>query len=596
MSKKTEKLNNSQEFNISGFWLRSWKLLTLLHKQIKILLVLLVVFELSKFVIPYLFKLIIDSITNFNLEDVDKIVYLIIAMFIAGEISAIIDYFTDSRIMRIVNSAENYLPVNAQKKMLSLSLSYHEKENTGNKISKIQRGVDKIINLLSNFFWDVLPTVIQVILTTGVLFVVDYRFGLIFLFFAPIFGWLSFRLNKNVYPYRKARHDDYEISAGLMAQAIININTVKSFVQEKREESKYTKIRDKIKSNIKKEFGLVLKYNWARNLVINVGRTVIIFFGVYLITKGAITIGSLVFVVTISDKALISLFRISRLYDRIMESAEAIDRLYFLEQEKSNIINKPNGLKPKEIIGQVEFKGVSFKYDDASQKALGKVSLKISSGCVTALVGPSGGGKTTVARMIYRHYDPQAGIVRLDDKDLRDYDLYSFRKFIAIVPQEVEIFDSSVRDNIAYANPGASLREIKAVAKIANAEEFINNLKDGYDTLVGERGIKLSGGQRQRVGIARAILANPRILIFDEATSNLDSYSEKLIQDAISKIRKGRTMIIIAHRLSTIKKADKIIVLENGQIAEQGSHYELAQTGGGLYAKLLKLQEVGDVE
>ncbi|MFZ2834920.1 MAG: ATP-binding cassette domain-containing protein, partial [Candidatus Moraniibacteriota bacterium] len=201
-----------------------------------------------------------------------------------------------------------------------------------------------------------------------------------------------------------------------------------------------------------------------------------------------------------------------------------------------------------------------------------------------------------VVRMIYRHYDPSGGQILLDGKDLKDYDLYAFRRFIAIVPQEVEIFDTSVRDNISYAKPNATISEIKAAARIANAEEFILQLKDGYNTTVGERGIKLSGGQRQRLGIARAILANPRILIFDEATSSLDSYSERLIQDAMDKISKNRTVILIAHRLSTIKKADKIIVLERGKVVEQGNHLELSRVNGGLYHKLIKLQEVGDVE
>ena len=215
---------------------------------------------------------------------------------------------------------------------------------------------------------------------------------------------------------------------------------------------------------------------------------------------------------------------------------------------------------------------------------------------MTALVGPSGGGKTTAVRMIYRHYDPTSGQILLDGKDLRDYDLYAFRKSIAIVPQDVDIFDTSIKENIAYAKPKATMKEIEAVARIANSEEFILQLSDGYNTMVGERGVKLSGGQRQRIGIARAILANPKILIFDEATSNLDSQSERLIQDAMDKISKNRTVIMIAHRLSTIKKADKIVVLEKGKVVEVGSHFELARSNGGLYQKLLQLQQMGEVD
>ncbi len=340
----------------------------------------------------------------------------------------------------------------------------------------------------------------------------------------------------------------------------------------------------------------ILKTNLKKNLVIDVGRRLILLFGVLLVWKGNMTIGSLVFVFMISEKALISLYRISRIHDRIMESSEAVDRLYWLSLEKSAVINKKGGLKPKQIGGKIEFKNASFIYKGSDLRALDRVNLKIRPGCVTALVGPSGGGKTTVARMIYRHYDPSEGKILLDDVNLKDYDLYALRRFFAIVPQDVEIFNTSVRENIAYAKSNVSFKEIKAAARIANAEEFIDDLKDGYDAVVGERGVKLSGGQKQRIGIARAILANPSILIFDEATSNLDSCSERLIQEAMDKISKSRTVIIIAHRLSTIKKADKIVVLERGGVVEEGSHFELSKIDGGLYQKLLYLQQMGEID
>jgi ABC-type multidrug transport system fused ATPase/permease subunit len=279
-----------------------------------------------------------------------------------------------------------------------------------------------------------------------------------------------------------------------------------------------------------------------------------------------------------------------------MESSEPVARLYELNLEEARIKNPVNGIKPKNLQGEIEFRNVSYAYSDNSRKALRDVSFKIKPHQMTALVGPSGGGKTTSARMIFRHYDPQKGAVLLDGEDLRKYDLPSFRKQIAIVPQDVEVFNNSIKENIAYARPEASFAEIKKAAQIANAEEFINNLEKGYDTEVGERGIKLSGGQRQRIGIARAILADPKILIFDEATSNLDSYSEKLIQEAMEKIRKNRTVIVIAHRLSTIKKSDQIFVLEDGQLVEKGTHTQLAQEKCGLYRKLIDLQKIHQVE
>jgi ABC-type multidrug transport system fused ATPase/permease subunit len=545
---------------------------------------------------PYMLKIIIDKIANFDPAQLGIILLLVGAMFLANQVFSLLDFVADKKIFKILGGIITYLANDAHKKMVFLSLGYHEKENTGSKIIKINRGIDKIDTLFGNFFWEVAPTIFQVIFTTITLFVVNWRFGVIVLIFVPAFVFLTLKVNAMVFPFRRKRFDQQEAAASIMTQSIININTVKSFVAELREYVQFSRATESVKSSLLKEYDKILKFNLARNLVIDLGRAFVLIFGIYLVVRGQITIGSVVFVYTISEKALLSLFRISRLYDRIMESSEAVERLHTLSKEESEIVNVAKGIKPKSIEGRLEFKNLSFFYKDSNNRALSKVNFTINSGCVTALVGPSGGGKTTVVRMIYRHYDPAEGQVLLDGKDLREYDLFAFRKFMAIVPQEVEIFDTSIKENIAYAKPTASMDEVMAAARTANAEEFILQLKDGYDTTVGERGIKLSGGQRQRVGIARAILANPRILIFDEATSSLDSYSERLIQDAMDKIRKNRTVIVIAHRLSTIKKADKIVVLEKGRVVEEGNHIELSRLSGGLYQKLIKLQAVGDVE
>ncbi len=589
-------MKNQTKIDLKRFWTRLWKLLEPSHKQITRLLVLTMALEIVDLAGPYILKVVIDKITNFNAEQMGIILGLVILMFLVNQFVSIIDYFRDRKVFDILTDALSYLANNAHKKMVFLSLGYHEKENTGSKVIKITRGIDKIDNLFGNFFWEVAPTIFQIIFTTIALFVIDWRFGTIILVFVPAFIFLTLRVNAMVFPFRKKRFDQQEVAAGLMTQSIVNINTVKSFVQELREYNHFSRETKNVKNSILQEYRGILKYNLIRTLVIDLGRGFMLLFGIYLVINGQITVGSLVFVYTISEKGLISLFRISRLYDRIMESSEAVERLYLLSMEKSEIKNNPNGLNPKNIEGKIEFQKTSFCYKDSDNRALNKVNFTINSGCVTALVGPSGGGKTTAVRMIYRHYDPDNGRILLDGKDLREYDLYAFRKFISIVPQEVEIFDTSVRENIAYAKPKASMEEVMAAARTANAEEFILQLRNGYDTMVGERGIKLSGGQRQRVGIARAILANPRILIFDEATSSLDSYSERLIQDAMDKISKNRTVITIAHRLSTIKKADKIIVLERGIVVEEGNHTELSRMDGGLYQKLIKLQTMGDVE
>lgn len=581
---------------LDNFWRKLWDLIKPSHSRVKKIIFSIAVFELVKLSGPYLLKLIIDHLTSSGLKEIMPLIYLVILMFVSEQVSSLLGYFKDRQIFKILIDIEYYLPILAGKKLLGLSLSYHEKENTGNKISKIERGIQKISELVGNISFEVAPTFLQLIVTVIVLFIVNIWIGLSFLFFAPLAVFMTYRANKILYPLRKKRHIDYEISVGKITQSIININTVKSFAQEEREMKEYGDIRKIIKENEIKEWFRMLKFNFTRNSFIGLGRITILVLGAFLAWRGSISVGTVIFVITLSEKSYLSLFRLSRFYDRIAEGAEAVSRLVDLINEEIDIKNPSGGIIPKMAIGEVKFKNVTFRYNSGEEKALDNVSVKIPAGCVTALVGPSGGGKTTLARMIYRHYDPQAGEVLFDGINLKKYDLFAYRKLLAIVPQEVEIFNLSIAENISYANTKVDFKEIQAVARIANAEEFIKKLLKKYDTLVGERGIKLSGGQRQRVGIARAVLANPKILIFDEATSNLDSYSEKLIQEALEKVRKGRTLIIIAHRLSTIKKADKIIVLENGKIVEEGSHFELAKTTGGLYAKLLKLQEVGDIE
>lgn len=587
---------DSKPFDVRLFWERFWYLLKPSHRQIKRLIVLIVVVELTRMIGPYLLKLIIDAITHLQPGIFSWIIILIIAMFVSNQSVAFLNFFADKKIFAILGDVIVYLSRNAHRNMVFLDLSYHEKENTGNKITKIQRGVDKIEGLVGSLFWEVVPTLFQAVFSTIVLFVINWRFGMLFLIFIPLFIALTFRLNKDVFEPRRKRYTLEEEASGMMTQSIININTVKSFVQEESENSRFKQRVNAMREMLLFEFGKVRRYNLGRFFIIDFGRVTLLLTGVYLVQQGNITVGSLVFVYTISEKSLLSLFRISRLYDQIMQSSEAVNRLHDLSRALPDIINPENGVKPNSIEGLIEFRDMSFQYKGSKRMALKNVNVTIPAGSMTALVGPSGGGKTTLARMVYRHYDPTQGQVLLDNVDLKEYDLYAFRRYMAIVPQEVEVFNTSVRDNIGYAKDEASFEEIEAAAKIANADEFITQLSNGYDTLVGERGIKLSGGQRQRLGIARAILANPRILIFDEATSSLDSQSERLIQEAMDKISKNRTVIVIAHRLSTIKKADKIIVLEQGQVVEEGNHLELASAEGGLYQKLLKLQALGELD
>jgi len=596
MTMETNKQIVTETITWKRFWVELWRLLASFRRlffSIASVILAAAILDLGK---PYILKLVIDGLTNFSKDQFLFLLKLIVLYLATDEFRSLIQYLVDRRILKLLVKVEYFLGMKAQEKLVFLSLGYHERQNTGSKIIKIEKGVDKISEFLNNMFWEVLPTVFQLLFTMVALFWSDWRIGLSFLFFAPLFIYITYWSNKKMYPIRKAIFRDYEIASGKMGQAIININAVQSFVQEDNELKGFGHIKADIRDNEDKQWGWMMKVSLGRNFIVDFGRSAVLLLGVYLVYEGLISVGSLIFVFTLSEQAYASLYRLSRFYDKMEEGREGVNRLISLFNEESEIVNPVNGLKPLTIQGEIKFEHASFYYNINKRPAVRDLDFAIKPGSITALVGPSGGGKTTVARLVYRHYDPQEGRVLLDGQDLRSYDLQGFRKFLAIVPQEVEIFDLTIAQNIAYARPDATHEEIVEAARIANADEFISRLEKGYETMTGERGIKLSGGQRQRLGIARAILANPRILIFDEATSNLDSQSEVLIQDAMRKISRERTMIIIAHRLSTIKQADNIVVLEGGRVVEQGSHQELASAHGGLYAKLLKLQALGEVD
>lgn len=570
-----------------------FKLMKPYFKTVVFLFVFIIIIEAVKMIGPYILKLLIDGLYSFSINKLNYFIFLIIFFFLSLVVVSIMDYFKDRKIFGMLIKAEYDIPVKCQKKLLELDLAYHQKEETGNKITKIERGIFKFTDLLGTIFWELLPVIFQIIYTSIIFIIIDYRFFLVFIIFSFVLVYLNISINKNIYPTRKLRYKSYEQASGKMVQSIINVNTVQSFSQQKKEIEEYSFLKNNILKAENKEWFYILKFANLREILVGLGRVLFLFFGIFFVVKNQISIGTLVWMITLSEKSFSTLSRAFRLYDRFAEGAEGINRISELLKTESLILN--NGkTKLNKVNGSINFKNVTFAYQ-GDNNILDNINLNIPAQSITALVGPSGGGKTTIARLIFRHFDPISGEVLLDDYNLKDLELFNLRSFLSIVPQDVEVFNSSIADNIAYSKKEISLNEIKAAAKVANIDEFIESLPDKYNSLVGERGVKLSGGQRQRIGIARAVLANPKVLIFDEATSNLDAESERLIQDAIFKISKNKTIIIIAHRLSTIKMADKIIVIENGQVVEEGMHLQLMNKKDGLYKKLVDLQSIGEV-
>jgi len=459
-----EKAKDKEVISWSLFWQEFLKLLKPYKKFFNSITFFIVLIALLDLLSPFILKLLIDGLNGFNTDNLMYLVKLIILYLVSSQANSLFGYLSDRRILRLLVEVEYDLGVKAQAKLVSLDLGYHERENTGAKIVKIERGVDKISQFINSIFWEVIPTLIQLVLTVFALFWADWRIGASFLFLAPLYILVTYFANKRMYPIRKEIYRDYETASGKMGQSIMNINAVQSFVQEKRELGEFDKIKTHIRDNEDKQWGWMMKIGLGRNAIIDIGRAIVLFFGAYLVYQKALSVGTLIFAFTLSEKAYSSLFRLSRFYDRMEEGREGVNRLLKLFNSYSSIINKKQGLKPKKIVGEIKFDNVSFYYNDNSTPAVHDLNFKIRSGCVTALVGPSGGGKTTIARLVYRHYDPQKGKILLDDKNLRDYDVHSFRRFLGIVPQEVEVFDLSIRDNISYAKPGASFKEIQAVS------------------------------------------------------------------------------------------------------------------------------------
>jgi ABC-type multidrug transport system fused ATPase/permease subunit len=565
-----------------------WFLLAPVKTLLPLTLVLLFITQGLQLVVPYLWKLMIDTITALQTQPASQPLRstLIALMAGSGLITAVIntirrwkDHLTFDVLLRL----ERDLPVEAQAKLMDLSLGFHERQVTGKTIIRVERGVSRLVELMANGLFDVLPTLVQLIGTFAILAWLDWRVALIFSPAAPLFVWMTNSINRRAAPLRRQLHDLSEIAGGQLAQSLMNIHTVQSFSQQQAEVDRHRRTREQIYETETREWWMVLNANFWRDLTINLGRLVVLSYSVYLLLQHQISLGSLVLFASLTESAYLALFRMSRTFDRGAQWAEALGRLAKLLYEPLRVTEAATARPLGPMRGDICFDRVSFSYG-GDRDSLGDVSFQIPAGTTTALVGPSGGGKTTVVRLLFRHYDPASGTVLIDGQPLNELRVASFREQMAIVPQEVEIFDLTVHENIAYARPTASREEVEAAAVMANADEFVTGLAHGYQTLVGERGVRLSGGQRQRIGIARAILTDPRILVFDEATSNLDSHSERQIQDALRRIRGQRTVLIVAHRLSTIRQADQIIVLQGGQLIECGTHDELVQQTDGVYA------------
>jgi len=537
---------------------------------------------------PKLMGMLIDCVKN---KDNDQ------ANFIAGGLVVILflqSIFSFFRLSLFVNFTENTLAnlrLALYSNLVKLPMTFFSQKRVGELNSRISSDITQIQDTLTSTIAEFLRQFILIIGGVALLANESFKLTLLMLSVVPLVAVAAVIFGRFIRKYSKKVQDQVAESQVIVEETMQGISIVKAFANEWYEIARYNgKIKEIVKIAIK---GGKYRGYFASFIIFCLFGAIVavVWFGVRLSISGEMSVGQLISFVLYSTFVGASFGGIAELYAQIQKAVGATERVFELLEEIPEDIKDTLSNSNEKIKGNVSFKNVAFSYPSRSEiQVLKEVSFNADFGNKIAIVGPSGAGKSTIASLLLRFYDINGGEISIDGKNIYDYDLETLRGNMSIVPQDVILFGGTIRENIVYGKPNATEDEIIKAAKQANAYQFIKGFPEKFETIVGERGIKLSGGQRQRIAIARALLKNPSILILDEATSSLDSESEKLVQEALEILMEGRTSIIIAHRLSTIRSADQIIVLDDGTIKEQGTHQELIALENGIYKNLSNLQ------
>lgn len=456
-----------------------------------------------------------------------------------------------------------------------LSFSYYDNTKIGSLMSRITSDLFDVTEFAHHCPEEFFIAGIKIAASFAILSTMNIWLTLIiFAIIPPMAIVLSICNKKMRAGFRESRKKVAELNSQV-EDSLLGIRVVKSFSNEELEKEKFEKGNIGFLNIKKKVYRYMGQFQSSTRFFDGAMYIVVVVAGAFFLKSGAISAADLVAYLLFVNTLLTSIRRIVEFAEQFQRGMTGIERFTEIVDIEPQITDSASAEPMEKVEGNITFKNVCFKYSSENEEVLNSLSLDISAGQNIALVGPSGGGKTTISALIPRFYDINSGVIEIDGKDIKDFTVKTLRNNIGIVQQDVYLFSGSVKENIAYGKPGATDEEIENAARLAGAEEFIKSLPDGYDTYVGERGVKLSGGQKQRISIARVFLKNPPILILDEATSALDNESERLVQKSLSRLAKGRTTITIAHRLTTIKNADKIIVLSDGKILEEGTHKEL---------------------
>jgi len=579
-----------QKIRWSSAWADARELVWAHRRRLLLGAVLMIVNQAMGLVLPASTKYLIDVVIAQSRTD------LLWKIALAAGTATIIQAFTSFGLSQVLGVAAQRAITEMRKKVQAqisrLPISYFDSTQTGKLISRIMNDAEGIRNLVGTGLVQLVGSVITAVVALAILFWLNWRLTSITILVLGGFGGALAYAFTRLRPLFRERGEITAALTGRLAESLGGIRIVKAYTAEKREALTFARGAHKLFRNVAKAMTGVSATSAFSSLVIGAVGVVIILVGGHSVSVGQMTVGDLFMYVMFTGMMAMPLIQFAAIGTQITEAFAGLDRIREVmtmkTEDQEDSVREPLPA----VEGEVEFENVSFEYNPGVP-VLKNVTFTAAAGSTTALVGSSGSGKSTLISLAMNFNQPLSGKIRIDGKDLQSLRLRDFRSYLGVVMQDNFLFDGTIAENISFSNPHASLDDIREVSRIAHCEEFIEGFEKKYDTIVGERGVKLSGGQRQRIAIARAILADPKLLILDEATSSLDSESEALIQDGLRSLRQGRTTFVIAHRLSTIRSADQILVLEGGEIVERGTHEDLLAAGGRyrqLYDKQYKFE------
>jgi ABC-type multidrug transport system fused ATPase/permease subunit len=561
----------------SDTWQEARDLVWKHRRRLALGLGLMVVSRLSDLVLPTTSKYLMDDVIG--RQRWDLLPTLALAAGAATLVSASTSFLNSQVLGVAAQRAITELRKDVEAHVLRLPIRYFDTTKTGILISRIMTDAEGIRNLIGTGLVQLTGSILTALIAFGVLMYLNWRLTLVTFVILGAFGFGMAMAFKWLRPLFRERGQINAEVTGRLAESLGGVRIVKAYTAEKREELVFAKGAHRLFRNVAKSLTGTSAVMAVSSLVLGACGIAMMLIGGSSIRNGTMTVGDLVMYLSFTALMTMPIFQLASVGTQLTEAFAGLDRIREIRRMATEDQEDEDRAPLTDIRGEVEFEHITFEYTPGVP-VLKQVSFSAPAGSTTALVGSSGSGKSTLISLVMTFNRPAAGRVLVDGQDLTTVRLRDYRSHLGVVLQDNFLFDGTIADNIRFAKPHASLEEIKAVSRIAHCDEFIESFEKQYDTIVGERGVRLSGGQRQRVAIARAILANPRILILDEATSSLDSESEAMIQDGLRSLRQGRTTFVIAHRLSTIRSADQILVLEAGEIVERGTHDELVISGG----------------